>query len=808
MSASSDPSAEIAGLAHSEATTTRELGEGGGGVAEWRRLAPLIPLLAVAAVVLLAPVRHGGLVGDDWEHLRLAQRSWGSILTEPLSYHYIPLGGALHKAVRCLAGDDGFRWALANAAALFAAAAAVLWLAVRLFRDALTGLLAACLLLGSAAYHEVTFWPTVGVVFGFSGVLFAVSLGIGFRLPEDDAPISRSVAFAVTAGAASLTYPGAVSAMPAAVLWFAARRYRPDRGRRSELRPFVRSFVRAFAPCVPVLGIIAAARVTFSDELSAATRFGFDAERLKYLAEGVASVFSLQGSRTALHAIVTFGLVPDGGSALAALAAAVFVALMVALAILVVRLLPFTGEAFLAVAFVVHFAAMAPWVAVSPRHCFLSSLIGLPLAVRLLGRGAERARRRLLPRHPGFVPAAAALASVLVLLAAREPFLHAANLWARSARAYEELGRLVGERSVAQPGMRTLVTVDLPSFLTEGGFTVPFASYNLPRFVSFLEGGLQVERVRLRPERPGFVWGSGVSPVTLRRVQEMVLDSSHLVVRFDARSRSLVRLSPEGFSVVNAVTPDRSPELGWREGAWPWLLSSPGEELELLLSASPGGWLALRYLAEPSSSFDVDIDGAPSIRVRPVPGAPSGWRTTVCAIPNGSARPGSDGVVVQLRPSAPVALAGIWVFLPSNRITPMSAPFLGWYGSPEDASFEVSGLLDLPLRRRPDSEDGPGEIGFSVLASPRHSGQMEADGRAVILDGKTESAAHWIERSIAVGSRETVILRVRSDGIWPLRFRSIRLTSPAGRAGHADTPSITPDNGQDGNPSLATGSTR
>lgn len=808
MSAPSDPNAELAGLTRTGVTTSRESGEAGGEVAEWRRLALLSPLLAVVATVLLAPLRHGGLVGDDWEHLQLAQRSWASILTEPLSYHFIPIGGALHKAVQGLAGSDGFRWTLSNAAVLLAAAVAVLWLAIRLFRDELSGMLAACLLLGSAAFHEVTFWPTVGVVFSLSGVLFAISLGIGFRLPEQNAPISRSVAFAVAAGAASLTYPGAISVIPAAVLWFAARRCRPGRGLRSELRPFVRSFVRAFAPCGLVIGIIAAVRGAFSDHLAPATRIGFDGERLKLLAEGIASVFSLQGSRTVLHAIVTFGLVPDGGSALSGIGAVLFVALILVLAILVVRLLPSTGEAFLAIAFVAHFTAMAPWVAVSPRHCFLPSLIGLPLAVRLLERGAERVRRRWLLRHHGSVPVAATLVSALALLAAREPFLQVADLWARSGQAYEELARLVGERCVAQPGLRTLVTVDLPTYLTEGGFTVPFASYNLPRFVSFLHDGLQVERVRLRPERPGFTWGRGVSPVSLRRVQEMALDSSRLVVRFDARSRSLVRLSPESFSVIDAVTPDRSPELGWRDGAWPWLLSSPGEDLEVLLSASPGAWFALRYLAEPSSSFDVYIDGTPSVQIRPVPGAPSGWRTAVCAIPELSTRPGSGGVAVLLRSSAPVALAGMWAFRPSDRITPSSAPFLGWYGPPGDESFEVSGQLDLPLRRGADQVAGPVEIGFSVLASRGHSGQMEADGRVVVLDGNSESVARWIEQSITVESREAILLRVRDDGILPLRFRSVQLTSPAWRAVPTASDSPITNEGRGGAPDLVTGSTR
>lgn len=734
-----------------------------------KRFAALLPALAVAALVLLGPVRHVGLVGDDWEHLRLAGRSWGSILTTPLSYHFIPLGAAAHKLVHGLAGEDGLRWALANAAALFLAAASGLWLSLRLFRDPLSGLLGAVLVLGSAAFHEVTFWPTVGIVFSLSGVLFAAALGIAFRLPDEGRPAFLPFAFAAVAGAACLTYPAAVTAVPTAMLWFAARRGLPGRGGRPGLSTFARSFASAFAPTVPVLAALAAARWLFSKELAAATRFGFDAERLKYLAEGVASVFSLQGSRATLHALVTGGLSPDGGADLSKVLAVAFLAIAAAAAFAVVRRLPGTGEAFLATAVVVHFALMAPWVAVSPRHCFLPSLVGLPLAVRLVRRLTEASAR------PGVGPASAALVSAAALLAARGPFLDAAGLWARSSRACEEIGRLVGERRIAQPGLSTLATVDLPSFVTEDGFTVPWASYNLPRYVAFLGGGTEVERYRLRPERPGMNWGPRVSPTTLRRVQEMTMDSSRLVVRFDPRSGALLRLSPEGLVPPGAVTADRVPELGWRDGAWPWLLVSPGEELDVRMTAAPGAWIAIRYLAEASSSFDLEIDDVPSIRVRPSPGSASAWRTATCTVPAARGLDGAPGVGVRLRPTVPVALAGIWTFLPADRITPESAPFLGWFGPPNDASFEVHGLLELPLRREPGRGAASGRIALSVLASPQHSGRLETDVEAVVLDGSEEREPRWAERSLAAGGEESPVIRIRSEGTQPLRVRSIRL---------------------------------
>ncbi len=755
------------------------------------KLAPLVPALAVAALVLLGPVRHAGLVGDDWEHLSLAMRPWGSILTSPLSYHFIPLGAAAHKLVYGIAGLDGLRWALANAAALFLAAVSVLWLSLRLFRDGTAALLAAGLLLGSSAFHEVTFWPTVGIVFSLSGVLFVAALGIAFRLPEDGGSAFGPIAFAVAVGAACLTYPAAVTVVPTAILWFAAKRGLPAWGGRAGLRPFVRSLASAFGPSLPVLGALAAARWHFSTELAAATRLGFDPERLKYLSEGIASVFSLQGSRATLHSIVTGGVAPDGGSDLSRVLSVCFLALAASFAVAVVRTLPGTGEAFLATAFVVHFAAMAPWIPVSPRHCFLPSLIGLPLAVRLVRRLAEAFQRRGSHAHPGVGPAAAVFVSVAALLAARGPFLEAAGLWARSARAYTELGRLVAERRVAQPGLTTLTTVDLPSFVTEDGFTVPWASYNLPRYVSLLGGGIQVERLRLRPERAGMDWGSKVAPATLRLVQEMTLDSSRLVVRFDPGSGSLVRLSPEGLTLPDAVTADRVPELGWRDGAWPWLLVAPGDDLDVLMASPPGGWLALRYLGEASSSFDVEVDGVPSIQVRPAPGTPSGWRTAVCSLPSSIGPVGARGVAVRLRPTAPVALAGVWSFLPSDRISPASAPFLGWFGPPDAASFEVDGQLALPLRRRATQAAGPGRITLSVLLSPRHSGRLETEGQSVAVGGSEESEARWSEQSLAAGVGDLTVLRFRSEGPEPLRVRAIRFAADPAR-GEASLPAAPP----------------
>lgn len=757
----------------SDGPSAAGLDRAAGAVSDRRAIALLAATLFLVSVVLLAPTRNCGLVGDDWEHLRLAQRHWRAVLTEPLSYHFIPLGGALHKVLLSLAGLDGTRWAAANAAMLFLAAMALFRLSARLFGESRSGFLSACLLLGSAAFHEVTFWPTVGVVFAFSGILFAFALELGFGLARPDPPAFLPYAFAFTAGAACLAYPGTVTAFPIALLWYAMTRPATPGGPLAKGLGLARGLASAFAPSAFVVVAIGATRWVYARELSAATRLSFDAERLKYLAEGIASIFSLQGSRSTLHRIATAGLASDGETALSRALTAVFVTLVVILLASVIRGRPGTGEAYLAMAFLVHLATLAPWIAVSPRHCFLPSMLGLPLAVRLLGRAVEAARVRRAFRGRGARTGALVLVTAVALLAARRPFQAAADLWARSARSYRDLGLLLGERRAAQPGLATLVTVDLPSFLTENGFTVPFASYNLPGFVSFSAGGLLVERFRLKPERGGLAWGEKVQPVSLRRIQEMVLDPARLVVRFDPRSGTLVRLSPEGFVPAGALTFDRAPELGWREGAWPWLLVSPSEELEVALSASRGDWVALRYLSEASSSFQLMIDRETVFRAVPSPGAPSAWRTIVRAIPGHVDRPAEDRADVRVEASVPVLLAGIWVFRPLERVTPASAPFLSWYGAAGDASFAVDDELLLPLRRRDGPGNGPAEIELDVVSSPLHSGSLEANGHVAALEATPEKAG-WTKKSLAF-SGESLVLRIRSDGAQPLRVRSIRL---------------------------------
>jgi hypothetical protein len=762
--------------------------------------------LAVVAVVLLAPLAGGGLVGDDWEHLRLAQRPWGAVLTEPLSYHFIPLGGALHKVLLGLLGLDGTGWAIANGAMLLLAGLAVLGLSTRLFRDRLSGFLAGALLLGSAAFHEVTFWPTVGVVFGLCGILFAVTLGLGFELSAAGPRGSRPVAFAVAAGAACLTYPGTVTAVPISILWYAMTRPPTSGGIPGKSLALARALVPPFAPSALVLALVGATRWVFSRELSEATKLTFDSERLKYLAEGIASIFSLQGSRSTLHTIVTAGLAPDGNSALSKALTVVFVGLAVCAFAAVIRCLPDTGEAFLSVAFLVHLATMAPWVPVAPRHCFLPSLIGLPLAVRLLGRAVESGLRRRRPRSRGTRVGTIALVTAVALLAARRPFLETADLWARSARSYTELGRLLGERAIAQPGLKTLVTVDLPSFLTEGGFTVPFASYNLPRFASFAAPGVLVERFRLRPEGAGLGWGQKVGPTSLRRVQELVLDPTRLVVRFDPRSGALLRLSPEGFLPPPALTADRAPELNWREGAWPWLLVSPGEDLEATMNASPGDWIALRYLSEASSSFELLVDQETVDRVEPSPGTRSAWRTVLRAIPRQAGRTDEGRVEVAVRATVPVTLAGVWVFRPSDRIAPSTTPFLAWHGDGGQASFEVGDEILLPLRRRAGTGTGPTEIEIEVLSSPRQAGALEAEGRVLGLEGSGTAGSPWTRKALAV-SGEGPVLRIRSEGTEPLRIRSVRLepSSPPPAPQPSGTP---PGRGEVGRAGPATRSTR
>ena len=511
------------------------------GSKRWGEALPALLYFGLLAAAIHAGARRLGFVGDSWTIFLEAASGWREALGTPLGYHYIPLAGAWVRVLHLFLGDREVLYALANIAEL----AAVGWLTFRLGRrllgESLPGLLAGSLLIASAAFPDITYWPLVGN-FHCLAVAFAIgAISAAARLAEDDPPLGTCWRFAVAFAAACFTYEGTFTLLPVAIVWFLVRAAERGGARSLWRRETAESLFRRFAPSLPALAALIFAKIYFSRATASAVSPAIDFERLHSLAQSLLGIFTLRSSTEVLENLLYLGTTP-----MALVRTRILLVLAVAL---LVGAWTFRrarrGAALLVLWLAIHLGAAAVALPLSPRHRFLPSVPGLLLLSFGFCRFGERLARgstrrigggsgRLPLGDPGFALAVpVVLASVLAMSAQGE--LHRAQELYR--RGYDALRLSVERARGLLPSRNTPAVVTLvngPAYLVEGGIAAPAVDNAVNGLARYRLDGARIELVHTRQAgEPGWIAADGSRWIDQGELERLRADPFRAVVFFE-----------------------------------------------------------------------------------------------------------------------------------------------------------------------------------------------------------------------------------------------------------------------------------
>ncbi len=483
----------------------------------WRQGAlPALLFFGLLAAAIHAGSRRLGFIGDSWTIFLHAAAGWWEALGTPLGYHYIPLASGWTRLLYLFLGDRETLYAIANIVELAVVGWLTFLLGRRLLGQSLPGLLAGSLLVGSAAFPDITYWPLVGT-FHCLAVAFAIgAMFAASSLAEENPPRGVSWGFAAALAGACFTYEGTITLLPVAVVWCLVRTAERARVRSLFRLDTAKGLLRRFAPSLPVVAALILAKIHFAQATASAIAPGLDFERLHSLAHGLIGIFSLRSSAEVLETLLYLGTTPMSLGR-----TRILLFLAVALGVGVWTFLRARrGAALLVLWLSIHLAVAVIALPLSPRHRFLPSVPGLLLLSFGFCRAGELLARRL-ARRPGEVsyalapsPASVAIAVPLVLasvlaMSAQGELHRAQELYRRS---YDAL-RLSVEQArglLLSRNTPTVVTlVNAPAYLVEGGVTAPAVDNAINGIVRFRLDGVRVELVHTLADVPGWIAADG-----------------------------------------------------------------------------------------------------------------------------------------------------------------------------------------------------------------------------------------------------------------------------------------------------------
>ncbi len=688
---------------------------------------PALLLFALFTAILYRRAFASGLIGDSWVLLEIGRRGITKAPFVLLSYHFIPVANLFVALLWKLFRLHEAAYQALNLLEL----AVVAWLAARLgrglFAEARVGLLAGLLFLANSSFYDVPLWPVVGNFHSLAAMFYLAAL---FAL-RTESPARRNGLFALFTLLGFFTYEPTLSVLAVGALYVF---FAPFAGEGTADWRAGLSRVRALLPALlGVPAVVLASKIWASRHGSVPFFVPHDLQALTIrgflLVRACLGLFSLRGADPALYAIFSFGsFVPIGGRAFLTLVAAWLLALGALAAWLLVKGSP--AVRFLTAWLTLHLLMVAAGIEMVSRHYYLAALPASLLASRALWRGAEGAvaflvRRSLLPA-PGLPTAHAGtflllLPLTLLMTGAWTDLDAAAAVHREATAASRAVTALVARCLAADPAPR-IVTVNLPTILVRDGM----AAFT---FGSGLNEQLRlVFDDRLRKPLYTHTYSTGAQgafagasqEITFSRLGSLIRQPGNLVLRFDPWSRRVVEADQPSWTVPRAYLRDTAPLLEWQEGEWPWLRLAAGSPLELPLAVPPeGGWIALRYLHGPETSFAVtagdagDAGETPALAVDAKAG-PADWPVALFPISpsSGTAAP----LTLRLSPRSEVWLAGVWSFSPPAAYTPETAPFLPWNLRPF-AAFSLTEPIRLPLAAASSGASSV-VIRLEVLAEP------------------------------------------------------------------------------------------
>ncbi|MEP7013535.1 MAG: hypothetical protein ABJC13_24710 [Acidobacteriota bacterium] len=481
-------------------------------------------------------------------------------LTTPLGYHYIPIASAWSRLLYLLFGDRERLYAIANIGQLALVGWLTFWFGRRLLGHPLAGLLAGGLLIGSAAFPDVTYWPLVGNLHCLAAAFAIGAVAAAFQLAEEGPPRGAAWGFAVALVGAVFTYEGTITLLPVAVVWCLVRSAERE-GIRSLFRfDLLKGLLRRFAPTLPVVAALIFAQVRFAGATSGAIAPGLDTVRLHSLAQCLLGIFTLRGSYDVLEGLLRLGsttaLVDSRRPLLligSALVASVWIFRRAG-----------RGTRLLMLWFWIHLAIEAVAVPLAPRHRFLPSIPGLLLLAFGFCRWGERLSRRIARAAPAGTAettgtvrtvalsrAAVALGLPVllssILLFSAEGELHRAQELYR--RSYDSLRLSVEQARALLPSREAPATVTLvnaPAYWADGGITAPAFENALGslRYFRLRNAGLEV--VHTWTGLPGWQATGGSRLVDGQELMRRIADPHRAVIALDHAPGSVRVLALDG----------------------------------------------------------------------------------------------------------------------------------------------------------------------------------------------------------------------------------------------------------------------
>lgn len=754
-------------MAAAAAETSPELSSAGGarpspGSRGWRGPALAVAALALFAAALYWPARACGLVSDSWHLLYIASAPLGEAVTTRMGYHFIPGTHLLNALLWRGFGlrDPLYQWV--NLGELVLVAAGLYWVGRRLLRAEIA-FIGALFFLANASFYEVPLWTGVGNFQSLAALLYLAGVLAAFEAGRSEQRVLWSVLLGILGLAAFFTYEPALSILPVGAL---VAMHAKGMDTRSGWRPLLRG---VGAPLVAsavstVLILVVKARLAAAGDPAMFLPTSLDTirQRLFWAERAVLSVFSLRAAEPVVSRLFSLGTKSSYGEpgfhALLAF-------WLVAMAGLGAWLLWKGPSALRVVAlwFAVHIGLLSVATVPQSRHFFLAALPASLLAAAILWElGAW-----LFRRTPGRVlapPLVALTALVLLLPGAKRDLDAAVRLYAGATAASRQTRDLVDQRLREPPALASVTLVNFPATVVENGVHA-YSFLNGTQFMIELgtRGRISHRQVRMittHGARAGGRFANGTVPVSLPELEARVHDRSTVVLLFEPRSRTVLRLSPIEWQLPSAYTPATAPYLPWEDGTG--LPLAPGEPLGLMLPRDQGReWVAVRFLRTPTSTLSLAGEGQRlAIPVKPV--TSNYWSTALLPLPAGGGR-----FAGALEGAPGTRLAGVWSLIPPRAYSPRTAPFLSWWlWGDEFLNLEEAVTLPLDIQ---GCEEGC-ELRIEYSAAPARRFSLAIGNGAPRAFPEAGTTGGWAQATLPLPSQGTVaelrVVPAGDEAVW------------------------------------------
>jgi hypothetical protein len=527
------------------AKETQDGAELRGGI---RSLVPAtVVVLSQTALVILI-YRHTlqlAFVSDAWVYLgRLRTGVWASVAT-PIGYHFQPVVCAWFALIRVFFGESAAAFQAVNMAQLVLLGYLTYRLGLRLLPEAGAAFLGSLLLLGNAAFYEVTYWPLCGNAFLLAAQLYVVAVILAIDVGSGRIGRSGPWLLGATVLAAVFSHPAMITALPVCALTIYLTVTGGGNGRQQEHRRS--EMVKALLPLALVGALFVLSRIAFGSYFDLAPKPSLEPMRAYWLVtRGLVAVFSLRGSHDVVHRLMTLGTTTYLPSPMIWVFVGCWLVVAAVAAVLCLWRARTPGLRVLVSFLVIHLGIGAIAGPISSRQSLVPAVPAALLTAWGLRVVAERLSKLPRPGTGGEVfrqiPAVAAL---LFIVAARTDHYTAAEVHARAGNLSRALVAQV--KTLVPPGGRpvNLTLVNMPGYRVIrniGAATFANGLYELVQLNSSDIATLQLCKISI-PSAP-LDFANESMQVSLADLRDQLLDPSRVVLLFEEPSELRV-LTPE-----------------------------------------------------------------------------------------------------------------------------------------------------------------------------------------------------------------------------------------------------------------------